>query len=562
MDVRRTRLVTGLILLTYLSTHLLNHALGLISLDAMEWGRQWFLSLWRNPVGTAALYSALLIHLSLAFWALYQRRHLRMAPAELLQLLFGLTIPILLSIHIAGTRLNHELFGIDDSYTLMVLTLWHASPTDGLRQSILILVAWTHGCIGFHFWLRLKPWYARFAPYFLALALLIPVLGLLGFVAAGREVSNLIARQPDWIESFLAAAKIPPRSERQIIYLINDGAQITFAVALVLALLARVARSLYERRNQICIVHSDGREVFVPRGFSVLEASRLAGIPHASVCGGRGRCSTCRIRVSEGLSSLPQPSAGELKVLQRVGAAANVRLACQLRPTTDVTVTRLLPANAQASDGYAQPAYLAGQELTIGVLFADLRTFTGIAEHKLPYDLVFLLNRYFESVGAAITQTGGIVDKFIGDGVMALFGVDSGPQQGCRQALAAAKAMVEQVDALSRTLAEDLAEPLRIGIGIHCGPAVVGKMGYGSSVHLTAIGDTVNVASRLQDSTKEYQCQLVISEEVARQSGLNISNLRGHQLTVRNRREALEIYAVDDVSIIADGLRLTGSARG
>ena len=87
-------------------------------------------------------------------------------------------------------------------------------------------------------------------------------------------------------------------------------------------------------------------------------------------------------------------------------------------------------------------------------------------------------------------------------------------------------------------------------------------MGYGSSVHLTAIGDTVNVASRLQDSTKEYQCQLVISEEVARQSGLNISNLPGHQLTVRNRREALEIYAVDDVSIIADGLRLTGSARG
>ena len=140
-----------------------------------------------------------------------------------------------------------------------------------------------------------------------------------------------------------------------------------------------------------------------------------------------------------------------------------------------LTVTRLLPANAQASDGYAQPAYLAGQELTIAVLFADLRTFTGIAEHKLPYDLVFLLNRYFESVGAAITQTGGIVDKFIGDGVMALFGVDSGPQDGCRQALAAAKAMVEQVDALSRTLAEDLAEPLRIGIGIHCGPAVVGK---------------------------------------------------------------------------------------
>ena len=115
MNVRRTRLVTGLILLTYLTTHLLNHALGLISLDAMEWGRQWFLLLWRNPIGTLALYGALLTHLSLAIWALYQRRHLRMALAEMLQLLFGLTIPLLLSIHIVGTRLNHELFGIEDS---------------------------------------------------------------------------------------------------------------------------------------------------------------------------------------------------------------------------------------------------------------------------------------------------------------------------------------------------------------------------------------------------------------------------------------------------------------
>jgi len=561
MKVRRTRLVTGLILLTYRSTHLLNHALGLISLDAMEWGRQWFLLLWRNPLGTLALYGALLTHLSLAIWAIYQRRHLRMALAEMLQLLFGLTIPLLLSIHIVGTRLNHELFGIDDSYALIVLTLWHASPMDGVRQSILIFVAWTHGCIGFHYWLRLKPWYPRVAPYFLALALLLPLFGLMGFVNAGRELSNLIARQPEWIENFLTAAKIPPRSERQIIYLVNNGALITFAVAIALALLARIARSLYERRSQFCIRYTDGREVLAPRGFSVLEASRLAGIPHASVCGGRGRCSTCRIRVSQGLSTLPPPSAGELNLLQRVGAAANVRLACQLRPTTDVTVTRLLPADAQASDGYAQPAYLAGQERTIAVLFADLRTFTGIAEHKLPYDLVFLLNRYFESVGAAITKAGGIVDKFIGDGVMALFGVDSGPQQGCRQALAAAQAMVEQVDALSRALAEDLGEPLRIGVGIHCGPAIVGRMGYGASIHLTAIGDTVNVASRLQDSKKEYQCQMVISEVVAQESGLNIADLPRHELTVRNRREALAIYAVDDVSKIADRLRLASIDR-
>ena len=228
MNVRRTRLVTGLILLTYLSTHLLNHALGLISLAAMEWGRRWFLLLWRNPLGTAVLYSALLTHLCLAIWALYQRRHWRMPLCEVLQLTFGLTIPLLLTIHFVGTRLTHELFGVDDSYTLMVLTLWHAAPMDGLRQAILIVIAWTHGCIGCHYWLRLRKWYPRIAPLPAhPVRCLSRSCGLLGFVGAGREVANLIARQPEWLEGFLVAAKVPPRSQRAVLYQIYDGVLIT-----------------------------------------------------------------------------------------------------------------------------------------------------------------------------------------------------------------------------------------------------------------------------------------------------------------------------------------------
>ena len=142
MNVRRTRLATGLILLTYLSTHLINHSLGLISLQAMEAGRIWFLALWRNPVGTALLYGSLLTHFSLALWSLYQRRHLRIPLWEALQLTLGLSIPPLLSLHFVGTRMQHEWFGVDDSYSLLVLTLWHASPWDGARQTLLITVAW------------------------------------------------------------------------------------------------------------------------------------------------------------------------------------------------------------------------------------------------------------------------------------------------------------------------------------------------------------------------------------------------------------------------------------
>jgi adenylate cyclase len=556
MNIRRTRIVTGLVLFTYLTTHLLNHSLGLISLDTMEAGREWFLTLWRNPLSSALLYGSLLTHFTLALYALYQRRHLRIPFWEALQLALGLCIPLLLATHFAGTRMAYEWYGIEDMYAKTVLTLWRQKPINGLRQASLILIAWTHGCIGLYFWLRLRPWYPRYTAALYALALLMPVFALLGFVQAGREVDFLIARNPDWIEQLYDRTKVLRPGQGDDLVSLNDGIIYGFWACLGAVLAARAARHAFERRRRIRIAYPDGRQVQVPRGFSVLEASRFAGIPHASVCGGRGRCSTCRIRVTGPTSALPPASAAEQRLLQRVGVPPNVRLACQLRPAGNISVTPLLPANAQASDGYAQPAYLAGQERTIAVLFADLRSFTGIAERKLPYDLVFLLNNYFETVGEAITDAGGRVDKFIGDGVMALFGIDAGPEDGCRQALIAAKRMVEQVEVLSRALAEDLPEPLKIGVGIHCGPAVVGRMGYGETVHVTAIGDTVNVASRLQDSTKEYGCQLVISEQVAIHAGLNPSlnpiSFSRHELTVRNRREPLAIFVVNDVNEIAN----------
>ena len=96
--------------------------------------------------------------------------------------------------------------------------------------------------------------------------------------------------------------------------------------------------------------------------------------------------------------------------------------------------------------------------------------------------------------------------------------------------------------------------PLKIGIGIHSGPAIVGRMGFGSNVHLTAIGDTVNVASRLQDLTKEYGCQLVISEHVAMHAGLDPSILPRHELTFRNRLEPLAIFVVDEIESIVKEL--------
>ena len=169
-----------------------------------------------------------------------------------------------------------------------------------------------------------------------------------------------------------------------------------------------------------------------------------------------------------------------------------------------------------------------------------------MAEHKLPYDVVFILNQYFRTMGQAIEYAGGHVDKFIGDGIMALFGIEEGPEAGARNALSAARAMAEVLEELNRALAHDLREPLRIGIGLHCGPAIVGEMGYKHATALTAIGDAVNVASRLEATSKELACQVVISRDVADRAGVDLADFPAHQVEVRGRGQPLTVYAVAD----------------
>ena len=163
----------------------------------------------------------------------------------------------------------------------------------------------------------------------------------------------------------------------------------------------------------------------MPKGHSVLEASRIGGIPHYSVCGGKGRCSTCRIRVTEGLDEPPPAGPVERITLSRIHAAPDVRLACQLRPTHDLTVLPLLAADRERALPAGSRQSAPGREQEIAVLFCDIRSFTALADHRLPYDIVFLLNRYFAIVGKAVEQSGGRLDKFIGDGAMALFGLET-----------------------------------------------------------------------------------------------------------------------------------------
>jgi adenylate cyclase len=374
-----------------------------------------------------------------------------------------------------------------------------------------------------------------------AFALLLPTLAMLGYFEGGRQVMAM-AQDPAWLAQLAQQHPRAPPADVALIERMIVGVRFAFLAALAGVLAARLVRWHWERRRGVIrLTYPSGRVVQIVRGVSVLEASRMAGIVHASVCGGRGRCSTCRIKVVGPQQALPPPQPEEVKVLQRVGAAPDVRLACQLRPHGDLRVTPLLPGAAQARDGFQRAAYLQGAEREITILFADLRAFTRLSETRLPYDLVFLLNRYFAEMGHAVEAAGGRIDKFIGDGVMALFGLDSGVEAGCREALIAARDMAERMQLLNDALVHDIPEPLRIGIGIHTGPAIVGEMGYGKAVSVTAVGDAVNTASRVESLTKTYTCELVVSEAVVDRAGIDLGAVPRHDIEIRGRVERLVV---------------------
>lgn len=544
----RARLASGLTLFAFVSTHLLNHALGLIGLDAMELGRLAFLFVWRSLPGTVLLYLALLTHLSLVLASIYRKRGWRqVAWAEFVQIGLGLSIPVLVAQHAVANRGANAIYGVEDTYAFVLLALWDQKPHLGFLQCVAIVVAWAHGCMGVHFWLRLKPSYALWRRVLYPIAILLPTLAIVGFVDAGRQFDHLMT-DPIYRERLFAPLRALDPAAPAVIGDLVDRVWIGFGVLLATLFLARLAREGFERRRgYVTLTYPEGRLVSVRTGTSVLEASRLAGIPHASVCGGRGRCSTCRVRLGAGQELLPPADEEEVRVLARVSAPQTVRLACQIRPAADLQVTPLLAAaTAAARDGYQRKAYTQGSEREIAILFADLRAFTKFSEKKLPYDVVFVINQYFRAMGGAIEAAGGHVDKFIGDGVMALFGLDVDSNRGCREALVAARGMADALAKLNETLANDLAEPLRIGIGIHAGTVIVGEMGHGRAVSVTAIGDAVNTASRLETMTKEFGVQLVVSKRVSKRAGVNLKRFPRRDIEIRGRTDTMPVFLIRD----------------
>jgi adenylate cyclase len=558
IGARQVRLVCGMVLFGYLVSHFLNHALGNISMEALAVGVYYHTLFWQFLPVAIALYTAMLLHGGLGLWALYQRRQFSWKTVEPLQLALGLSIPLLVAMHVIGARLGQTLFGHEKLYPQELYAFMVARPYFIWQMYAVMIIAWAHGCIGLHFWLRMKAFYARSAPYLLAAAVLVPAVAMLGVYQAGRIVID-DASDPQWRAENLSQSHVGTKAEQATLDKFVGGFVIGYFALVGIALLARGARVLHERRGGvIALSYGNGRTVRVPKGLSVLEASLRYNVPHASVCGGRARCSTCRIRVIGDCTALPEPSPREAFVLARVGANdPSIRLACQLRPTADVSFFQLFLPSAVSANAHASGPSRIGEERHLVSLFVDMRGSTRLAEKLLPFDTVFIVNRFLAAVSQAVIECGGRPNQFVGDGVLALFGLAADDQTASRQALKAAALIAANIDELNKFLSHDLREPIRFGIGIHGGEVIVGDIGYRDHMVFTALGDAVNVAARLQDMTKSLGCEAIISDELRLAAGLAEGDLPQQEVTIRGRDEPMIVRVVVEaksLSVLVDGL--------
>ena len=541
------RLASGLVLLAFVVCHLTAHSFLLVSLERAGSALDVLMYPWRTAIGTTILLSALLIHYLNALWSIYVRRYLRLSRWEWWQLGLGLCIPLLLMLHVTSTRIAESLLDVTSHYSSVLIVQWQLSPWLGVLQVAAVLTLWIHACIGVHFWLRTKARYTRWRAMFVALGLLLPTLALSGYVTAGNQVLRA-ATNPNYTKLLFEDSNLTDQKRAEIGHIARVGS----AIYLTLVLLPFVGRGvrgwLYRRRRPPLLSHSSGRTMPILPGATVLEALRENGIPHASVCGGRARCTTCRILVTKGLDQLPEPSGLEARALARIGATPGMRLACQICPTADISVMPLLAAEAGAADGTVRGG-LEGSERLIAVLFVDLRGSTILGEAKMPYDLLYILNQFFHEMTKALDATNGHYAQFAGDGLMALYGLNGKDRAiAAADALRGAREMLARMDQLNSRLRGDLSQPLRIGIGIHFGEAIVGAMGPPASQIISAIGETVNACARLESLTKEYDCRVIVSRRAADMAGLNVKSRKLHRVSATGQAPPVEFYALNTLA--------------
>ncbi len=377
--VRRLRIVSGLILLAFVTSHLINAALGVISIEAMDAASPFLTHPWSGmPLGLL-LIGAAVVHAFLGLWSIYRRPTLRTNTQDVVQILTSVLVIPLGATHVVA-MMALSIADVEFNYSQTIAVMWITQPELGLLQVIFLTVVWVHGCAGLLIWLRALPSARDILPWIYPLAVAIPIAALLGFSEAGRRAlaeneskasaygsaysesqssgydnadnpaygqsstgssydsgNSYGASNTYDADSSYAAGNADETTEAPkvdlewIIWLTQQMIWGSIVLAL-LTLLARAVRN-YVRPAQRLFLSRNGEALDVSfSGPSLLDLFRRQNVPHASLCEGRGRCATCAVRVLSSEFPLPDPDALELRTLETRGVPAGCRLACQIYP--------------------------------------------------------------------------------------------------------------------------------------------------------------------------------------------------------------------------------------
>ena len=276
------------------------------------------------------------------------------------------------------------------------------------------------------------------------------------------------------------------------------------------------------------------RSITVNKEQTLLDASLQAGIPHFHACGGKGKCTTCRIMILEGEENLSRPNKKEAKLRDSIKMKSSIRLACQTRVLREpVVVERIIKDEAEISQ-YIQlnkkelkaiKLKPLGEEKYLVLFFLDIRNFTPFVESYLPFDVMYITRKLYEIFHKVIHKYNGKIIETAGDGLYAVFGFETSIKKAADDGISAGLAIIDELDRLNKTyLNVYFFKEFEVGIGIHSGKVIIGQLNLEGRLKTTVMGLAVNIASRIQNATKDLNNSFVASEEVVRHSSLKVSS--------------------------------------
>ena len=293
---------------------------------------------------------------------------------------------------------------------------------------------------------------------------------------------------------------------------------------------------------------TDNKTICASPDSTILEATLKAKINHIHVCGGNARCTTCRIYIMDGLSNCRPRNKKEKQLAEKLGFPQNIRLACQTKISGNITIRRPVVDDLDIKIILKQfgdaPGTKLGQEKDLAILFTDIENYTQFAEAFPAYDVVHVLNRYYQTMNEIIVQHKGVISDVAGDGILALFGVIEDSKNPVLDAINAVRAMNAALMQFNGYLNQMYDRSFGIRAGINFGKVIVGNFDTGMMSKISAIGDTVNMASRIETANKDFGTQLLISQSAYEEIQGLVETDQVHRTKLKGKSGEYVLYSV------------------